>query len=47
MDALAAPALALIRQAEGWSVGNVLGALVLGTVLFALVGFGLFVILRR
>ncbi|MCU0281634.1 MAG: hypothetical protein MUE66_07395 [Acidimicrobiia bacterium] len=47
MQASATQAMALIQQAEGWSVGNVLGVLVLGTVLFALIGYALLVTLRR
>lgn len=47
MQASATHALALIQQAEGWSVGNVLGAMVLGTVLLALIGYVFLVILRR
>lgn len=47
MQASATQALALIQQAEGWSVGNVLGALVLGAVFFALVAGALLVTLRR
>ena len=47
MEASATQALALIQQAEGWSVGNVLGVLVLGTVLLALIGYAVLVTLRR
>lgn len=47
MQASATQALALVQQAESWSVGNVLGALVLGTLIAALIGYALFVTLRR
>jgi Ca2+/Na+ antiporter len=47
MQASATQALALVQQAEGWSVGNVLGALFLGTVIVAVIGYVLFVTLRR
>lgn len=47
MQALATQALALIQQAEGWSVGNVLGALVLGTAILAVIGYAFLVTLRR
>lgn len=44
---MAAQALAQIRAVEGWSVGNVLGALVLAGVAVALIAFAVIVILRR
>ena len=46
-QASAAQALALIQQAEGWSVGNVLGALTLGTLIVVLIGYALSVTVRR
>jgi hypothetical protein len=47
MGSLEAQVLAQIRLAEGWSVGNVLGALLLGIVALGLLAFALLVTLRR
>jgi len=47
MEALAAQWLAEIRAVEGWSVGNVFGALLLGAVVLGLVLYAFSVILRR
>jgi len=47
MQALATPVLALIRAAEGWSVWNVCGALLLGTVVVGLIAYAVLVTLRR
>jgi len=47
MELLATQTLAQMRLAEGWSVGNVLGALLLGSVALGLLAFALLVTLRR
>jgi hypothetical protein len=47
MQCLATHVLASIRLAEGWSWANVLGALVLGTVILALIVWAFLVTGRR
>jgi hypothetical protein len=47
MQAMAAQALALVRVAEGWSVANVLGALLLGTFVLVAVVAAISVTLRQ